>query len=56
MSELDQDWVQRDLDGGAVWEAADPLDVVAELRTTYHLTFPTEWVDLLGDEPRDGQY
>jgi hypothetical protein len=33
MSELDQDWIQRDLDGGAIWSESEvPLDVVAELR------------------------
>ena len=36
MSEIDQDWIQRDLDGGAVWDVDDlPLDVIADLRSAY---------------------
>jgi hypothetical protein len=33
MSELDRDWIQRDLDDGAMWDEEEtPSDLLSELR------------------------
>ena len=46
MSELDRDWIQRDLDEGATWDDGDPqTDVVSELRA---MRFA---IHHLGEEP-----
>jgi hypothetical protein len=51
MSELDQDWIQRDLDGGAVWDDSDlPVDVIVDLRRGYDESVVIEGGDYFEDD------
>ena len=48
---VEQDWIQRDLDGGAISGTADgPLDVVSDLRRRYDTAERAFGDDLFEDE------